>query len=61
MIWDPIVEEVRAIRGEFAKRHNYNIDDIVRALQKASADEERQLVSLPARPADEKERDRKAS
>ena len=38
MIRDPIVEEVRAIREEFAKRHNYNIDDIVRALQKASAD-----------------------
>ena len=61
MIRDPIVEEVRAIREEFAKRHNYNIDDIVRALQKASADEGRQLVSLPARPVEEKGKDRKPS
>ena len=30
MIRDPIVEEVRAIRDELAKRHNYDIDAIVR-------------------------------
>ena len=61
MIRDPIVEEVRAIRDELAKRHNYDIDAIVRALQKASVDEGRQLVSLPPRPLVEKDEDSKAS
>ena len=44
---DPIVDEIRAIRDDFAKRYNYDIDAIVRALQKAFVDEERQPVSLP--------------
>ena len=61
MIRDPIVEEVRAIRDELAKRHKYDIDAIVRALQKASADEGRQLVSFPPRPSPEKDKDRRAS
>ena len=61
MIRDPIVEEVRAIRDDLAKRHNYDIDAIVQALQKASVDEGRQLVSLPPRPLAEKDEDRKAS
>jgi hypothetical protein len=46
---NPIVEEVRAIRDEIAKRHGYDVGAIVRALQKASADEGRELVSLPPR------------
>lgn len=61
MIRDPIVEEIRAIRDELAKRHDYDIDAIVRALQKASADEGRQLVSLPPRPSVPRDEDRKAS
>ena len=61
MIRDPIVEEVRAIRDDLAKRHNYDIDAIVQALQKASVDEGRQLVSLPPRPLVEKDEDSKAS
>ena len=53
---DPIVEEVRAARDKFAKEHNYDVYDIVRALQKVSAERGRTLVSLvqpntPARAA----------
>ena len=61
MIRDPIVNEVRAIRDELAKRHNYDIDAIVRALQKASVDEDRQLVSLPPKPLAKDDVGRKAS
>jgi hypothetical protein len=61
MARDPIVEEVRAIRDEFAKQHNYDIDAIVRALQKASADEGRQVVSLPSKRIREEDERRKAS
>lgn len=43
-----------------AKRHGYDIGAIVRALQKASVDEGRQLVSFPPRPLAEKNDDRKA-
>ena len=61
MAQDPIVEEVRAIRDEFAKRHNYDIDAIVRALQKTSADGGRQVVSLPSKRIREEDERRKAS
>ena len=61
MIRDPIVTEVRAIRDELAKRHNYDVDSIVRALQKASVDEGRQLVSLPPKPLAKDDVGRKAS
>ena len=60
MARDPIVEEVRAIRDAFAKRHNYDIDAIVRALQQASADRGRQVVSLPSKPLREEDEPRKA-
>jgi hypothetical protein len=50
---DPIVEEVRAARDEFAKQHGYDIDAMVRALQEESARHGRQLVTLPPRPVDE--------
>ena len=56
MTRDPIVEEVRCIREEFAKRYSYDVDAIVRALQKASAEAGRQLVSLPPKPVREDER-----
>ncbi|MBI4602265.1 MAG: hypothetical protein HY721_09925 [Planctomycetes bacterium] len=57
---DPIVEEVRAIRDQFAARHNYDLDAIVSALKKASEDSGRQVVSLPPRPVADDERDLKA-
>ena len=61
MAGDPIVEEIRAIRDAFAKRHNYDINAIVRALQQASADEGRQVVSLPSKRFGEGDERRKAS
>ncbi len=61
MIRDPIVTEIRAIRDELAKRHNYDIDAIVRALQKASVDEGRQLVSLSPKALAKDDAGRKAS
>ena len=60
MARDPVVEEVRAIRDAFAKRYNYDIDAIVRALQEASADEGRQVVSLPSKHIKEEDEWRKA-
>ena len=59
MTRDPIVEEVRAIRDEFAKRYNYDLDAIVAALQKASTDAGRQLVSLPPKPVPDDEKVRR--
>lgn len=61
MVKDPIVEEVRAVRDEFAKRHNYDIDAIVRALQKASAEAGRPVVTLQPRAAGDGDEHRKAS
>ncbi|HRI70980.1 MAG TPA: hypothetical protein PK156_42395 [Polyangium sp.] len=46
---DPIVEEVRAARDEFAKLHNYDIDAMIRALQEESAKHGHLLVTLPPR------------
>ena len=61
MSHDPIVEEVRAARDKFAREHNYDVHDIVRALRKASAERGRTVVSLvqpktPARTAGAEER-----
>jgi hypothetical protein len=61
MTRDPIVAEVRAIRDELAKRHDYDIEAIVRALQKASVDQGRQLISLPPRLLAKEDKDRQAS
>lgn len=58
---DPIVEEVRAVREAFAKRHDYDIEAIVRALQEASVREGRQLVTLAPKPLTETDRHRRAS
>lgn len=49
---DPIVEEIRAIRDDFAKRHNYDIDAIVQALRDAAARRGHAVVSLPPRTVD---------
>ena len=53
MLRDTIVDEVRAAREAFAKRHEYDIDAIVKALQDESAKVGRALVSLPAKPVPE--------
>jgi hypothetical protein len=49
MIPDPIVEEVRAIRDEIAKEHNYDIDAIFQTLRRLDATSAVHHVSLPAR------------
>ena len=46
---DPIVDEVRAIRDEFARQYNYDIDAISGALQALDASSEREHVSFPPR------------
>ena len=61
MATDPIVDEIHAIREEIARRHGYDLDAIVEALQKASAQSGRQVVTLPPRPVAELEKHRKAS
>lgn len=44
---DPIVEEIRRIREEYAKRFNYNLDAIVRDIIEKQQKSGRKLVSLP--------------
>ena len=57
---DPILDEIHAIREEIARRHNYDLDAIVEALQKASAEAGRKVVTMPPRPVTKTETDRKA-
>ena len=52
---DPIIEEIRQIRDEFAKLHGYDIDAIVQALQDESAKHGRRLVTLPPRSLDDED------
>jgi hypothetical protein len=49
MIPDPIVEEVRAIRDEIAKEHDYDIDAIFESLRHREATSTTKHVSFPAR------------
>jgi hypothetical protein len=58
---DPIVDEIHAIREEIARRHDYDLDAIVEALQKASAQSGRHVVTLPPRPVSKPASHRKAS
>lgn len=44
---DPIVEEVRKIRDAYAKRFNYDLDEICRDLQEKQRLGKRRVVSLP--------------
>ena len=48
---DPIVEEVRAIRDEIARAHDYDIDALFEALRKMEAASGRQHISLSPRRA----------
>jgi hypothetical protein len=61
MARDPIVDEIHAIREELARQHNYDLDAIVEALQKASAQSGRRVVTLPPRPVAKPVGTRKAS
>ena len=60
MVRDAIVEEVRAIREAFAKKHKYNVKAIVRALQREQAASGRRAVSLQPKRLSKNQRLRKA-
>jgi hypothetical protein len=49
MIHDTIVDEVRAIREEIAREHNYDLDAIFRTLQRLEAQSDWPHVSLSPR------------
>ncbi len=48
---DPIVEEVRKARDEYARKFDYDLDAICRDLRQRQGQGGRQVVSLPPKPA----------
>lgn len=52
---DEIVDEVRAIREEYAARFNYDLRAICNDLKDKQANSGRQTVSLPPREASQSE------
>ena len=44
---DPIIEEVRKARDEYAKKFNYDLDDIYRDLIRKQEQSGKKLISLP--------------
>ena len=52
MLHDPIVEEVRKARDEYAKKFNYDLDAICRDLQKRQKKHGKRLVSFPPKQAE---------
>lgn len=50
MVSDPIVEEIRLIRQEHAKRFNYDLRAIVEDLRQQERKHPERLVSLPPKP-----------
>lgn len=49
MLDDPIVEEIRKIRDEYAKKFNYDLKAIAADLMKQEKASGRKLVSFPPR------------
>ncbi|MDU9049431.1 MAG: hypothetical protein Q3M30_11300 [Candidatus Electrothrix sp. Rat3] len=47
MIDDPLIEEIRRNRNEYAKQFNYNLDAICRDLEKKQKLSGRKVVSFP--------------
>lgn len=52
---DPIVEEVRRIRQEYAKRFEYDVRAMAGDLRKREQRHSDRLVSFPAKPARQRE------
>jgi len=50
MLDDPIVEEIRLIRQQHAKRFNYDLHAIVADLRAQEEKHPERLVSLPPKP-----------
>ena len=46
---DPVVEETRKIREQYASQFNHDIDAIYKDIQQRQAQSGKKLVSLPAR------------
>ena len=44
---DPIIDQVRRARDEYARTHHYDLDSICEALRKQQAQRGGQVVSLP--------------
>jgi hypothetical protein len=49
MVPDPIVEEIKRIREEYAARFNYDLEAIVRDVQRRQEDGEHKVVRRPPR------------
>lgn len=49
MVSDPIVDEIRRIRDEHAKRFNYDLHAIVADLQEQEQKHRERLISLPSK------------
>jgi hypothetical protein len=49
MIHDPIVEEVRKAREEYARSFNYDLDAICRDLREKQKHSKNRVVSFPAK------------
>jgi len=47
MFKDPIIEEVRKFRDEYAKQFNYDLDAICQDLIKKQEQSEKKIVSFP--------------
>jgi hypothetical protein len=47
MIRDPIVEEVRKAREEYARRFNFNLQDMIADLEHRQRESGRKTVSFP--------------
>ena len=52
---DPIVEEIRRVRQEYAKQFDYDVRAIVADLREREQQHRDRLVSLLAKPARQKE------
>ena len=61
MIHDPIVEEIREIRQEYAAQFNHDIDAICEDLRRKQQQSGRKVVSRKPRPATTKPEDQPAA
>ncbi|HKL00044.1 MAG TPA: hypothetical protein VJ943_07305 [Desulfotignum sp.] len=53
---DPIIEEVRKARDEYAKKFNYDLDDIYRDLIRKQEQSGKKLISLPPKRPEHKKK-----
>lgn len=60
MTQDAIIQEIRAIRDEIAREHNYEIEAIFESLREAEASSGREYVTLKPREAVERWQQQKA-